>query len=57
MNWLNKLLRNERGEALVEYGLIAALIVIAVLAAIINLADTTVNMWHDVANKVIAASS
>lgn len=43
---------DQRGGTAVEYGLIAALIVIASVAALKNLADTNSQMWNKVANEV-----
>jgi len=44
-----------RGATAVEYGLIVTLIVIASIAAFIQLAGTTSDLWKDVNNKVTAA--
>ena len=49
-----KLVRSERGATAVEYGLIVSLIVIAAIAAMSNLADTTIDMWNGVAENVVA---
>ena len=51
-----KLCRNRKGGAAIEYGLMCALIVLAMIAALANLADVTTNMWNDVSNKVEASS-
>lgn len=48
------LLRCERGATAVEYGLILALIVLAMIAALSNLANKTVGMWNNVATEVLA---
>ena len=50
------LLSDESGATAVEYGLIVALIVLAMMAALMMLADTTATMWDDVSNKVEDAS-
>lgn len=44
-----------RGATAVEYGLILALVVLAVVAAIHQTATVTVQMWNDTSNKVQAA--
>jgi pilus assembly protein Flp/PilA len=44
--------KDERAATAVEYGLILALIFLAMIAGITNFTDTTVNMWNDVSNKV-----
>jgi pilus assembly protein Flp/PilA len=46
----------DSGATAVEYGLIAALIVIAAMSAIKLLADTTIGMWGDVAQNVLTRS-
>ena len=46
------LLTDKRGATAVEYGLILACIVIAMMTALIYLATTTTEMWNDVGNKV-----
>jgi pilus assembly protein Flp/PilA len=47
-----KLAANRDGATAIEYGLIAALIVIAMIAALQNLADVTTGMWNDINTKV-----
>lgn len=50
-----RLIRDQRGATAVEYGLIAALIVIAMIASFQGVADVTINMWNDVSDKVVNA--
>jgi pilus assembly protein Flp/PilA len=45
--------RDQRGATAVEYGLIVALIFIAIVVAVGNAASSTVNMWNNVANRVV----
>jgi pilus assembly protein Flp/PilA len=52
-----KLYRSRRGAASIEYGLICALIVLAMMAALIQVADVTTTMWDDVTNQVESASA
>ena len=52
---LGKLLRDRRGATAVEYGFILALVVLALMAALIAFAGSTVDMWGAIAAKVIAA--
>jgi pilus assembly protein Flp/PilA len=47
-------LRDRRGASAVEYGLIAALIVIAMFAGLRNTANATITVWNYVAREVIA---
>lgn len=46
------LLTCSRGATAVEYGLILALITLAVIASITSVANKTTNMWNNVANAV-----
>ena len=43
---------NEEGAAAVEYGLIAALIVIVAIAGLGQVATTTTDMWNRVADSI-----
>ena len=54
-NLLKHLLHDESGATAVEYGLIVALIVIAMIVALQGLATETVTMWNGVDSKVVAA--
>ena len=47
---------DSRAATAVEYGLIVALIVIAMIASLQGVASTTIGMWGNVNNKVAAAS-
>jgi pilus assembly protein Flp/PilA len=55
-NWLGHFARNERGATAIEYGLIVSLIVIAMVGALVVLADTTTGMWNNVSDNVSANS-
>lgn len=48
------LLRCERGATAVEYGLILALICLAIIGALSNVATKTTGMWNNVSNEVLA---
>jgi pilus assembly protein Flp/PilA len=50
---LRALARDKRGATAVEYGLIVALIFIAIIVAVSNAAGSTVNMWNNVATRVV----
>ncbi|MGQ0661214.1 Flp family type IVb pilin [Sphingosinicella sp.] len=52
MRRLLKLRRDERGATAVEYGLILALVFLAMVGAVATFASTTTTMWNDVATKV-----
>ncbi len=49
---LKRLLRDKRGATAIEYGLIAALVVLGAFLGIKNFATTSVNMWNNVSNTV-----
>ena len=42
----------QRGATAVEYGLIVALIVLAIIVAMASVATKTINMWSNVSNEV-----
>lgn len=44
------------GATAVEYGLIVSLLVIAMMAAFTNFANSTSGIWNSVSNKVVNAS-
>ena len=46
--------RCDRGATAVEYGLILALVVLAMMGALSTVANKTINMWNDVATQVVA---
>ena len=52
IRFLKKLYLSDEGATAVEYGLILALIALAAMIAIIDVANTTTNMWTDVSNDV-----
>ena len=50
-----RLKTNRRGGTAIEYGLIAALIVIAMIASLRSLANVTTAMWNDINENVAGA--
>jgi pilus assembly protein Flp/PilA len=54
IHFIRKLARSASGATAIEYGLILALIVVAMMGAMIFLADTTIGMWNDIATNVLA---
>lgn len=46
----------QMGATAVEYGLILSLLVIAMMAALGNVAGSTTNMWNNVSNDITEAS-
>ena len=55
LDLIRRIRRCEQGATAVEYGLIVSLIVIAMFAALGNVAGSTIGMWNDVSNKVTKA--
>ena len=49
---LRRLATDCRGATAVEYGLILALVVLAIIGSIQAVADSTTGMWNDVSEKV-----
>ncbi|MFZ2998229.1 Flp family type IVb pilin [Sphingobium sp.] len=49
------LIRCERGATAIEYGLIIAMVVLAIMVALSNIATKTTGMWNNVAVKVLTA--
>jgi pilus assembly protein Flp/PilA len=47
-----KLLRDRKGATAIEYGLIVALIVIAMIGGLKLFAGATISMWNDVQQNV-----
>ena len=52
MRGLSRLKREARAATAVEYGLIVALIFLAILVGVASLATTTINMWNNVQTEV-----
>lgn len=48
------LTRCERGATAVEYALILAMVVLAMITALTSVANKTTGMWNNVANEVTA---
>jgi pilus assembly protein Flp/PilA len=49
---LNRLARDRRGGTAIEYGLIAALVIITMIAVFMQVAKTTTTMWGTINTKV-----
>jgi pilus assembly protein Flp/PilA len=47
---------SERGATAIEYGLIAALLVVVSMGAMGSFGDTTIDIWNDVSSDVSDAS-
>jgi pilus assembly protein Flp/PilA len=48
-----RLVRDTRGVSAVEYSLILALIVLAMLAGLSSFANATISMWNGVSENVV----
>ena len=56
-NLIKRIASDISGATAVEYGLILALIFLAMLAAVQNFGNSTIRMWNNVADKANAASN
>lgn len=54
---IRRLLGDRKGGTAIEYGLIAALIVITMIASFVEVARTTTGMWNNVNTKIDDARS
>lgn len=52
MRRLLSILKDQRGATAIEYGLILALVFLAMVGALSTVAGTTINMWNYVATEV-----
>ena len=57
IHFLRLLAGNRRGATAIEYGLIASLVIIAMVAALKGVANQTSLMWGNVSSAVIDASN
>ncbi len=55
--FIRKLVDDQSGATAIEYGLIVALIVVAMIAALQGVATTTSDMWTRVESESVAAMS
>jgi pilus assembly protein Flp/PilA len=54
---MRKLLRDSRGATAVEYGLIVALIVIAMVGALESVANANTGLWATVKTQILTATN
>jgi pilus assembly protein Flp/PilA len=52
---VHHLIRDTKAATVIEYGLICALIVLAIMAALVTLGSVTSDMWNNVSHKVQTA--
>ncbi len=52
---MQRLARDQRGATAIEYGLIAALIVLTMIGGFIQVANSTISLWGNVNTKVESA--
>ena len=55
MRRMLRIIKDQKGGTAVEYGLILALIFLAMVGALTTVASTTTNMWNYVSNEVTSA--
>ena len=51
-----RLAADRRAATAVEYALILAMIVLAMLGALMAFSDVAIDMWNDIAQRVLAVS-
>lgn len=56
-SFLVQLSRNARGASTIEFGLICAMIIIAMLGALRGFTETSIDMWNNVASRMEEAIS
>jgi pilus assembly protein Flp/PilA len=52
MRFLRRLMRAQKGATAVEYGLILALIFLAMIVGVVSVGNTTSGMWNNVSDAV-----
>jgi pilus assembly protein Flp/PilA len=57
MRFFAKLIRDTKGASAVEYALICALIVLAMIAGLNAFASATISMWNEVSVTVVNSSN
>lgn len=57
LNFLKALGRDSRGATAIEYGLIVSLIVVAMIAALGQMAGSAGSMWANVSSNSVSAMS
>jgi pilus assembly protein Flp/PilA len=55
MNFIRKMIKSDKGATAIEYGLIAALIAVAAIAAMQNIGTSLGTTFNTVANDMSAA--
>jgi pilus assembly protein Flp/PilA len=55
IGFIKTLAASRRGGTAVEYGLIIAMIVLAMISALTSVAHVTTSMWNNVSEKVLSA--
>jgi pilus assembly protein Flp/PilA len=54
---IRKLAKDRKGSTAIEYGLIAALVVITMIASFVGVANTTIGMWTNIQTKMEHANN
>ena len=52
---ISRLLQDEQGATAIEYGLICALLALAIMSALHSFADSTLTMWMYVSSEALDA--
>ena len=54
---ISRLLQDEQGATAIEYGLLCALIAIAIMGSLTSVADSTLTMWMKVSKNTLDATT
>jgi pilus assembly protein Flp/PilA len=57
MNMIKRFINDESGATAIEYGLIAGLVAVAIIAALTALGGSLNNLFSDISDTVAASSS
>ena len=57
MNMIKRFINDESGATAIEYGLIAGLVAVAIIAALTALGGSLNNLFSDISDPVAASSS
>jgi pilus assembly protein Flp/PilA len=56
MRFMSSIAGNTKGATAIEYGLILALICLAMMGALVALADGTSSMWGGISTQIVEAA-
>ena len=57
LNFISRIVRDESGATAVEYGLILALVFLAMLGAVSAFGQNAIGMWNNISTTISTASA